>query len=397
MYQRIGAAAYKNDLTNTLELCRVLNNPQHKFKSIHIAGTNGKGSTSHAIAAILHNHGYKTGLYTSPHLVDFRERIRINGQMIPEHKVTDFVARNKIHIERIQPSFFEATVGMAFEYFADEEVDFAVIETGLGGRLDSTNIITPLVSVITNISFDHMDMLGNTLQKIAYEKAGIIKPGVDVVIGEFQKEVVDVFTEKARDLQAEIHFADKNVKYYNTAIETDLHGDFQQKNMKTALQAIEVLQKLGHNFSNFKIAEALKNIKGLTGLKGRWDILNHKPYIVCDTGHNEAGLKLSMQELKKLNYRQLYFVFGVVQEKVTGGLWDIMPKDANYHFCKPSVPRGRDAEDLSIEASQHGCSGTVFPSVQAAFKSALALASPEDAIFIGGSTFIVADFYSFYP
>lgn len=392
MYHRIGAAAYKNDLTNTIALCDALGNPELKFKTIHVAGTNGKGSTSHALAAIFQQHGYKTGLYTSPHLIDFRERIRINGEMIPKERVFDFVENHKERIETINPSFFEATVGMAFDYFADEKVDIAIIETGLGGRLDSTNIITPLLSVITNISFDHTDMLGDTLQKIAYEKAGIIKPEIPVVIGETQPETAEVFIEKAKETNSEIFFADSNPNYFNTEIATDLLGDYQQKNMVTVLQAVEVLKRQGFKLSNFEVAKALQNIKGLTGLRGRWDILNEKPFIVCDTGHNKAGLEMAMAELQKIPYKNLYMVFGVVKEKDSKSIWPLLPKHATYFFCTPNIPRGRDDKDLLAEALQNGMNGIACGSVENAFNQALNAAEPEDAIYFGGSTFVVADY-----
>ncbi|MFM9945452.1 MAG: bifunctional folylpolyglutamate synthase/dihydrofolate synthase [Bacteroidia bacterium] len=392
MFHRIGAAAYKNDLSNTIALCKSLGNPELKFKTIHVAGTNGKGSTSHALAAIFQQHGFKTGLYTSPHLVDFRERIRINGEMIPKDNVITFIEKNKNFIETINPSFFEATVGMAFEYFANEKVDIAIIETGLGGRLDSTNVITPILSVITNISLDHTDLLGDTLQKIAWEKAGIIKPNIPVVIGETHAETKEIFIEKAGEINSEIFFADTNPNYFNTKIVTDLLGDFQQKNLVTALQAVEVLKTKGFNLSNFEVARALQNIKGLTGLRGRWEILNTNPYIVCDTGHNQGGLEAAMHELKKITFKKLYMVFGVVSEKNTKLIWPLLPKNANYFFCKPSIPRGRDDEDLRREATHHGISGKSFGTVKNAFEEVLKIAEPEDAIFIGGSTFVVADY-----
>jgi len=395
MFQRIGAAAYKNDLTNTIDLCEGLGNPQQKFKTIHIAGTNGKGSTSHALAAVFQEHGFKTGLYTSPHLVDFRERIRINGKCIPKQVVIDFVEKHQKLVESINLSFFEATVGMAFDYFANEQVDIAIIETGLGGRLDSTNIITPILSIITNISFDHMDMLGDTLVKIASEKAGIIKSKIPVVIGETQSEVEDVFLKKAEQTESEIIFADNNPNYFNTKIQSDLKGEFQQKNLRTVLQAIEILNQIGYKFSNFKIAQSLMNVKKNTGLKGRWEVISDKPFIVADTGHNEAGLRLSINELSEINYKKLYMVFGVVREKVTENLWSFLPKDAFYLFCKPSIPRGRDVESLYEEAILNGFQGNTSESVELAFKQALSLANNEDAIFIGGSTFIVADYFNF--
>lgn len=393
MFQRIGAAAYKNDLSNTLKFCEVLGNPETKFKMIHVAGTNGKGSTSHALASIFQEHGYKTGLYTSPHLVDFRERIRINGQMIAENDVIDFVLHYKQAIESIQPSFFETTVAMAFDHFANQNVDIAIIETGLGGRLDSTNVIIPEISVITNISYDHTDLLGETLTEIATEKAGIIKPGVPVIIGETQSETKQVFIEKAKSCGSEIHFADENSLYYNTEILTDLKGEYQQKNMTTVMQTVEILIKLGYQLSKFKVAKGLQNIKTNTGLKGRWEIISNQPFIVADTGHNEAGIALSMLELSKVNYNKLYFVFGVVREKITSKLWHHLPKSAYYFFCTPSIPRGRDDKDLFTEAKSQGFNGEPCGSVENAYNKAISIAQSKDAIFIGGSTFVVADFF----
>lgn len=395
MFQRIGAAAYKNDLTNTLEFCKVLGNPETKFKSIHVAGTNGKGSTSHALASIFQEHGYKTGLYTSPHLIDFRERIRINGEMMEENDVINFVMQNKEFIENIKPSFFETTVAMAFHYFALKQVDIAIIETGLGGRLDSTNVITPEISVITNISYDHTDLLGETLQEIAGEKAGIIKPGIPVVIGEALDETKNLFVEKAKTCNSEIYFAEENSNYYNTEILSDLKGDYQQKNMATVMQTVEILIKMGYPLSKFKVAKALQNIKNSTGLRGRWEIMGNHPFVVTDTGHNEAGIALSMQELSKLKYKKLYMVFGVVKEKLTSKLWKHLPKSAYYFFCKPSIPRGRDENDLYNEAVLEGFSGEPCGSVEIAYRKAIQLAKPDDAIFIGGSTFVVADFFQF--
>jgi len=392
MFHRIGAAAYKNDLTNTIALCNALGNPELKFKTIHVAGTNGKGSTSHALAAIFQQHGFKTGLYTSPHLIDFRERIRINGEMIPKENVIKFVEQHGSIIEEIKPSFFEATVGMAFEYFANEKVDIAIIETGLGGRLDSTNIITPILSVITNISFDHTDMLGDTLQKIASEKAGIIKPNIRVVIGETDSETKEVFITKAKETNSEIYFADTNPNYFNTEISTDLAGDYQQKNMATVLQAVEVLKSEGFNLSNFTVARALNNIKDLTGLRGRWEIQCNSPFIVCDTGHNKAGIEVALAELKKVKYTNLYMVFGVVKEKETHAIWDLLPKDAYYFFCTPSIPRGRNDEDLFNEATKNGLDGEPCGTVINAVEKALKIANPDDAVYIGGSTFVVADY-----
>jgi len=391
MFHRIGAAAYKTDLTNTINLCHALGNPEEQFKTIHVAGTNGKGSTSHALAAVFQQHGYKTGLYTSPHLVDFRERIRINGEVISKEHVTEFVEKHQALIETIHPSFFEATVALAFDYFAKEKVDIAIIETGLGGRLDSTNVITPLLSIITNISFDHMDLLGDTLEKIALEKAGIIKPGIPVVISERQAETIEVFIDKAKASNSSLFIADSNPNYYNNEFESDLIGDFQQKNLTGVMQAIDVLRGLGYEFSNFKVAKAFQNIKQLTGLKGRWEILNHRPLIICDTGHNQAGIEVAMKELGKVNYKKLSLVFGVVKEKDTHAIWALLPKEARYFFCTPSIPRGRDDKNLCAEALENGIIGTACGTVSNAYAMALNNSNPEDAIYIGGSTFVVAD------
>lgn len=391
MFQRIGKAAYKANLDNTLALCSALNHPENGFKSIHIAGTNGKGSTSHALAAVFQLHGFKTGLYTSPHLIDFRERIKINGINISESAVIDFVLKNQTVIEEIKPSFFEVTVAMAFDYFRTEKVDIAIIETGLGGRLDSTNVITPELSIITNISFDHTDLLGDTLPKIASEKAGIIKSGVPVVIGETDPETAPVFEMKAEELHAEIYFADHNTNYYNTEIPTDLGGIYQQKNMVTVLQSIEILEKIGYQFSKLLIAKALNNIVSLTGLRGRWEILSNKPFIVCDTGHNEAGISQAMEGLRQVKYKNLYMVFGVVNDKNTQKIWPYLPKAAKYFFCKPSIPRGKSSADLLLEAESYGFNGTAIDNVFEAFNKAKAECSSDDAIYIGGSTFVVAD------
>ncbi len=395
MYHRIGAAAYKNDLTNTIALCQHLSNPQTQFKAIHVAGTNGKGSTSHALAAIFQHHGYKTGLYTSPHLIDFRERIKIDGKMIPESEVIDFVVGNSEAIESIGPSFFEATVGLAFHYFAKEKVDIAIIETGLGGRLDSTNIITPELSVITNISYDHTDMLGKTLGEIAFEKAGIIKPNIPVVIGETNPNTQNIFIDKAAKSNSQIYFADQNTTYFNTEIDTDLMGDYQQKNMMTVMQSVEVLKILGYPLSIFKVAQALQNVKGYTGLRGRWEILSTQPFVVCDTGHNYAGIEAAMSELKKINAPKCYIVFGVVNEKETEHIWELLPKHAIYLFCTPSIPRGRNAENLRDEAERHGLRGEFYANVMQACSKAQELASSDDAIYIGGSTFVVADYLTY--
>ena len=387
MFQMQGASAYKKDLTNTLLLVEHLQHPETKFKSIHVAGTNGKGSTSSMIASILQEAGYKVGLYTSPHLKDFRERIRINGEMISEDFVVDFVAQNKSFFEANQLSFFEMTVGLAFDYFAKEQVDVALIEVGMGGRLDSTNVITPLVSVITNIGFDHTQFLGDTLSKIATEKAGIIKSNVPVVIGEYSEETKPVFIAKAKSENAPIYFAQENLE---VTYECALLGDYQVHNKKTVLQSIELLQ------SQFKIEEnhiklGLKNVIQNTGLLGRWQILKQKPLTVCDTAHNSHGLKIVLNQIQKHSFETLHIVLGVVNDKDLDSILPLFPKNANYYFCKPNVPRGLDAEILKQKASHFSLFGKVFNSVSEAYGEAVNLAKDSDFIYIGGSTFVVAE------
>jgi dihydrofolate synthase/folylpolyglutamate synthase len=387
MFQMQGASAYKKDLTNTLLLVSYLKHPESKFKSIHVAGTNGKGSTSSMIASILQEAGYKVGLYTSPHLKDFRERIRINGEMISEDFVVDFVAQNKTFFEANQLSFFEMTVGLAFDYFAKEQVDVAVIEVGMGGRLDSTNVISPLVSIITNIGFDHTQFLGNTLPKIANEKAGIIKSNVPVVIGEYSEETKPVFVAKARSENAPIYFAQDNPEI---TYECGLLGDYQVHNKKTALQAIKLLQ------SKFKIDEnhiklGLKNVIQNTGLLGRWQILKQKPFTVCDTAHNSHGLKIVLNQIQKHHFETLHIVLGVVNDKDLDSILPLFPKRAKYYFCKPNVPRGLQPEILQKKATDFGLYGEVFDSVSEAYNAALDLSQDSDFIYIGGSTFVVAE------
>ena len=382
-----GASAYKKDLTNTLLLVEHLQHPESKFKSIHVAGTNGKGSTSSMIASILQEAGYKVGLYTSPHLKDFRERIRINGEMISEDFVVDFVAQNKSFFEANQLSFFEMTVGLAFDYFAKEQVDVAVIEVGMGGRLDSTNVITPLVSVITNIGFDHTQFLGDTLPKIAAEKAGIIKSNVPVVIGEYSEETKPIFIAKAKLENAPIYFAQDNLE---VAYECALLGDYQVHNKKTVLQAIKLLQ------SQFKIEEnhiklGLKNVIQNTGLLGRWQILKQKPFTVCDTAHNSHGLKIVLNQIQKHQFETLHIVLGVVNDKDLDSILPLFPKSAKYYFCKPNVPRGLEAEILKQKASHFSLFGEVFNSVSEAYGEAVNSAKDSDFIYIGGSTFVVAE------
>jgi dihydrofolate synthase/folylpolyglutamate synthase len=426
MFTRDGPSAFKEDLTNTLELCKRLGNPQHKFKSVHVAGTNGKGSTSHMLAAILQVAGYKTGLYTSPHLRDFRERIRINGEMISEHHVIDFVEQHRADFEDIKPSFFEMTVGMAFDAFAREKVDIAIIEVGLGGRLDSTNIITPLVSVITNIGWDHVNMLGDTLQLIAAEKAGIIKHGIPVIIGEYQPEVVDVFTNKAtlenapisfaseqwsievkgerqkakgqlqEVLEIEIHKNDFPLTTHYSPLTThhlklDLPGTYQLKNVKAVLSTVEELRKQGFIISDDHIRTALSQVKKLTGLHGRWEVLNHHPLTICDTGHNPEGITEVLKNIEGVPYHHLHFVMGVVNDKDISKILAMLPKNATYYFCKPDIPRGLEAESLKLKAESFGLHGDIYPSVKSAFQTAQQNASDDDLVFVGGSTFVVAE------
>jgi len=410
MYSRIGAAAYKEDLHNTIALCNTLNNPQQHFKSVHIAGTNGKGSVSHILASILQQAGYKTGLYTSPHLKDFRERIRVNGKMIEESYVVEFVERYKNDFETIQPSFFEMTVGLCFEYFKEQKVDVAVIETGLGGRLDSTNIITPLLSVITNISYDHKDLLGDTLEKIAVEKAGIIKRHVPVIIGETQPETRNVFSEKAKAENAPIVFADESASVVEVKSNDSLHisvqnsklkilhdylldliGSYQQKNILTVLASVEQLRRVGFKISESALHNALAHTRQITGLRGRWDILSREPLTITDVGHNEAGIKEIMQHLLHYGNRKIHFVLGFVKEKDISSILKLFPVNQTYYFCKPVIERGLDTVTLKEKATEAGLIGDAYPSVAAAYSAAKNSAGKDDIIYIGGSTFVVAE------
>ena len=389
MYQRIGAGAFKKDLTNTILLASRLGDAHKNFKSIHVAGTNGKGSVSHMLASVLQEAGYKVGLYTSPHLKDFRERIKINGKEISEQAVINFIDHNKDFLEANKLSFFEMTVGMAFDHFSREKVDIAVIEVGLGGRLDSTNIITPLLSVITNIGMDHTEMLGNSLEQIAGEKAGIIKPGVPVVIGENQPETKPVFSETAAHLNAQIIFAEDTETENQVS---DLRGDYQVKNIKTVLTAIQQLNKNSSwNISQENIKQGLLKVKANTGLRGRWDILQHEPKVICDTAHNAEGLIYALRQLAKEKFENLHIVMGVVNDKDLDKILPLFPKDANYYFCKPNVPRGMDAEILKKKSLEFGLKGEVYSSVSKAYAEALKKASSRDVIYVGGSTFTVAE------
>jgi dihydrofolate synthase/folylpolyglutamate synthase len=388
MFQRVGAIAFKKDLTNTLALAKHLNNPHHQFKSIHVGGTNGKGSTSHMLCSILMEAGYKVGLYTSPHLKDFRERIRINGEMITEAEVVEFIDINKDFLEQQKLSFFEMTVGMAFHHFALHQVDFAVIEVGLGGRLDSTNIINPQVSVITNIGYDHMQFLGDTLPLIAAEKAGIIKPNTPVVIGEFQEEVIAVFKEKATKLNAPLFIAEELII---TDYETVLKGKYQQKNVKTVLQAIAVLQNKGIEISENNIVKGLLSVIDNTHLMGRWQVLQENPKIICDTAHNKEGLTYVLNQLKEESFYQLHIVLGMVNDKEVSKVLSLFPKNALYYFCMPNIPRGLDAKVLQQEAVNHSLVGDRYSSVENALQAAKSKALKNDLIFVGGSTFVVAE------
>ncbi len=389
VYQLQGASAYKKDLTNTLVLTQHLGNPEKELACIHVAGTNGKGSTSHLLASVLQEAGYKVGLYTSPHLKDFRERIKINGAEIPEAFVCDFVEEHRAFFEAQELSFFEMTVGLAFDYFAKEKTDLNIIEVGLGGRLDATNIITPLLSVITNIGLDHTQFLGNTLEAIAGEKAGIIKPKVPVVIGEYTPETQAVFLAKAAATQSEIYFASDLVKEtYPSA----LLGDYQTANKKTVQQSLETLNRLGKfKVSEDHIVKGFRNVVKNTGLQGRWQQLQSHPKVICDTAHNAHGLEIVMQQVKKEHYNQLHIVLGVVNDKDLKEILPLFPKEAFYYFCKPNIPRGLDAEILKAEAEKHQLEGAVFNSVSKAYQTALEKAGANDFVYVGGSTFVVAE------
>ena len=387
MSQTQGKTALNNKLDNILTFTSVLGNPQTKFKSLHIAGTNGKGSSSSMLASILQEAGYKVGLYTSPHLKDFRERIKINGKEIPENYVINFISENKSFLEEHSLSFFEMTVGMAFCYFAEEKVDIAVIEVGLGGRFDSTNIITPEVSLITNISKDHTDILGDTLPKIAFEKAGIIKQNVPVVISEYQEETAPVFTAKAKEMNAPIIFAN----HIKTSLTTDLQGAYQEKNIKGVIAVTELLIHQGWDITPENIAQGLLHVVHNTNLKGRWQTLGSYPTIVCDTGHNVGGLTYVMEQLKKQTYTHLHIVVGFVKEKDVNSVLELFPKEATYYFCSPAIARGLNVDTLKEIAIAKGLQGERYSSVAEALNAAKAQALPTDFIFVGGSTFVVAE------
>ncbi|MBS4071166.1 MAG: bifunctional folylpolyglutamate synthase/dihydrofolate synthase [Algoriphagus sp.] len=409
MFQRVGASAFKKDLNNTLALCSHLGNPEKKFKSIHVAGTNGKGSTSHTLAAILQSAGYKTGLYTSPHLKSFTERVRINGQEITEQAVVDFVEVNKSFLEELKPSFFEMTVALAFWYFAKEEVDIAIIEVGMGGRLDSTNVITPELSVITNIGWDHMQFLGDTLPLIAGEKAGIIKPDVPVIISQTQEETTSVFLKKAIENHAQITFADQKIQLQKLTsdnglakyavsengktytLEYGLQGDYQLYNLPGILEAVDQLRRMSWTISENALRKGLKEVAQLTGLKGRWQILVEKPTVIADTGHNEPGIRAILSQLKSYSFDQLWMVLGMVQDKDISKILALLPKDAQYVFCQADLPRAMPAELLAEKAAEYGLKGEVISEVNQALQFARKNAGADDLIFVGGSTFVVAE------
>lgn len=411
MYQRVGVAAYKANLDNTLAICAKLGNPEKKLKCIHIAGTNGKGSSSHMLAAILQQAGYKTGLYTSPHLTDFRERIKVNGKMIAQAEVVKFVEHYKEAFEEIEPSFFEWTVGLAFDHFVKEEVDIAVIEVGLGGRLDSTNVINPVACLITNIGFDHMNLLGDSLQKIATEKAGIIKSRVPVVISQTQLEVISVFNATAKELKAPIEFADKNYKVLSHAYsgnvlaatvlnkrlnqqgtyELDLQGSYQLKNLTGVLNMVDVLRSKGFMIEDKEVTHALRQVQKITGLRGRWQLISEKPLVIADTGHNEDGIREVLANLSRYTFRNLHIVLGMVNDKDVSKILKLLPKDALYYFCKASIPRAMDEHELAALAKKAGLKGNVFSTVADALATAKKRATAKDLLFVGGSTFTVAD------
>lgn len=391
MFQQVGSSAYKEGLENTLALDEHFGHPHRNFRTIHVAGTNGKGSCSHTLAAILQEAGYRTGLYTSPHLVDFRERIRVNGQPIPEEYVIRFVEEERSFFEPLSPSFFELTTAMAFRYFADQKVDVAIIEVGLGGRLDCTNIIRPDLCIITNISFDHTQFLGSTLAQIASEKAGIIKQGIPVVIGESTPETRPVFAEKAQVVQAPICFAEDHVPEEYSDMDYELKGLYQEKNRRTLLTALPLLKKAGYHLSEQAIRNGFAHVCELTGLMGRWQKLQDAPTLICDTGHNVGGITYIAEQLKQQTYRKLHIVMGMVNDKDIRGVLALLPRDADYYFTKASVKRALPEAELARLANAAGLQGECYPDVPTAVRAAQEKSLPEDFIFVGGSSFIVAD------
>lgn len=391
LFQQVGSGAYKEGLENSYLLDAHFGHPHRHFRTIHVAGTNGKGSCSHTLAAILQSAGYKTGLYTSPHLVDFRERIRVNGVPVPEAYVVRFVEEERAFFEPLHPSFFELTTAMAFKYFAESRVDVAVIEVGLGGRLDCTNLIHPALSVITNISFDHIQFLGDTLAKIAGEKAGIIKPHTPVVIGETTPETRPVFVQKAHEMEAPIHFAEENEREAYPSLKCELKGLCQQKNTRTILTALPLLQKAGFRFDENDVRQGFAHVVELTGLMGRWQTLQHRPTLVCDTGHNVGGISYIATQLRQQHCHTLHIVMGMVNDKDIRGVLALLPQEAVYYFTKASVKRALPEEELARLAREAGLYGACYPDVPTAVRAAQEKSLPEDFIFVGGSSFIVAD------
>ena len=405
MFQRIGAAAYRADLGNITALSDILGHPERDTRFIHVAGTNGKGSVTHIIASILQAQGYKVGVFTSPHYKDYRERIKINGQLISKPFITKFVSENQKKFASVNASFFEITTAMAFQYFKEKKVDYALIEVGMGGRLDSTNIITPLLSVITNISLDHTQFLGDTLPLIAAEKAGIIKHEIPVVIGETHTETKEVFLKIARERSAPIFFADRELKLsgfksdikgitfslHNKKYHCDLSGDYQRKNITTALAVIDALQGIGTQISDAAIKKGLSSIKSSTYFIGRWMVMGRQPQIIYDSAHNEGGIRELTSQLKKLSYKNMHFVYGTVGDKDITKILSLLPKKAIYYFCKPDIPRGKDVTELHKEATAQKLKGTPYPSVAKAYKAALAQATKGDLVLVSGSIFVVAE------
>ena len=416
LYQRTGGAAYKANLENTYKLDKHFESPHKKYKTVHVGGTNGKGSVCHMLASVLQNAGYVVGLHTSPHLIDFRERIKINGKLIPEEYIVKFVMKNMAFFRNTQPSFFEMSVFMAFDYFASKKVDIAIIEVGLGGRLDSTNIITPLFSVITNIGFDHMDFLGNSLDKIAYEKAGIIKDSVPVIIGESSSQINSVFLKTAEDKSSPIVFADQiysidygfyssdekqifNVEkekqiFYN-GLKTDLLGSCQGKNVVTALACIDLLRENGLGIDNMDIYNGLERVISNTGLNGRWQLMDYNPRIVCDTAHNQEGFKSVISQLENTPYSRLHLILGFVKDKNIDEFLKVFPKDASYYFTKADIPRALDERIILKKSKKYNLKGKSYYTVREAYNAARSSAHENDMIFIGGSTYIVADYLKF--
>lgn len=411
LFSKIGAAAYKKDITNTVLLCNAAGDPQNKIRTVHVAGTNGKGSVSHMLAAIFQRSGYKTGLYTSPHLKDFRERIKIDGEFIPEDFIVSFVEKMKSISEEISPSFFELTAVMALQYFAEQKVDIAIIETGLGGRLDSTNVITPELSIITNIGYDHMNILGDTLEKIAFEKAGIIKPNVPVIIGESIPETKSIFLEKARSCNAKIVFAEDKYNIINSNLKVDaleaevfettneqkerytldLNGVYQQKNLLTVLTAVEELNKAGFNLEKENIKQALASVKNLTGLHGRWDVIHQQPMIALDVAHNEDGIRQLLHQVSLCNYKKLHIVFGIVKDKNADKILSLLPKDVTYYFTRSQIPRALPEDELLEKAKTYNLKGEKYTEVNEALQAAIKSADKEDLVIVCGSVFVVGE------